>query len=170
MRPRSVPRALHHGVVVLAGWGVLLVSAPPDPGRPVLTAAGLAAAAVLLAATGEWPVAGTMAVGLVTLTVLLAAVLDASSWRAAQVLASTVLLLATVAALDRAEAPRSTAAVPVLRAPVGSRWGPPALAVGSAALVSYTAARSVVPSVGLVLVGLGAAVAALVLATAAHRR
>lgn len=170
MTPRSVPRALHQGVVVLAGWGALLVSAPPDPGRPVLTAAGLSAVACLLAATGEWPEAGTVAVGLVTLTVLLAAVLDASSWRAAQVLASAVLLLATVAALDRAEAPRGPAAVPVLRAPVGSRWGPPALAVGSAALVSYTAARSVVPSVGLVLVGLGAAVAALVLATGAHRR
>lgn len=166
----AVPRAVHQGVVVLSGWGALLAAALPDPGRPVLTAVGFAAAACVIAATGEWRVAGTVAVGLVTLTVLLAAVLDASSWRAVQVLAATVSLLAMVAALDRAEAPRGPATVTAVKAPPGSRWGPPALAVGSAALVSYTAARSVVPSVGLVLLGLGAAVAALVLATGAHRR
>ena len=47
--------------------------------------------------------------------------------------------------------------------------GPVAGAVGASALVAATAARDVVPSVALVLGGLVAAVAALVVTTRAHR-
>jgi hypothetical protein len=56
-----------------------------------------------------------------------------------------------------------------VRAPLSRRLGVPVLAVGAACLVAVTAAQDVVPSVGTVLAGLAAVVAALVVATRAHR-
>ncbi|MGH8894241.1 MAG: hypothetical protein ACRDWY_13210, partial [Actinomycetes bacterium] len=116
-----------------------------------------------------WRLAGTVALGLATLTALLAGALDASDERPAQVVVAAALLLLTVWALDRAEAPTHPRPVTVLRAPLVRSAGPVAMSVGAAGLVAYAAARTVVPSVGLVLAGLAAAVAALVLATRAHR-
>lgn len=156
-------------LVVLTTAGVLLASVVPDPSRPVLVAAGLAIGAAAAAAATAWRLAGTTALGLATLTALLAGALDASDERPAQVVVAAALLLLTVWALDRAEAPTRPRPVTVLRAPL-ARWaGPVAMSVGAAGLVAYAAARTVVPSVGLVLAGLAAAVAALVLATRAHR-
>jgi ammonia channel protein AmtB len=59
--------------------------------------------------------------------------------------------------------------VTVLRARLLSRLAPAAGAVAASALVAATAAQDVVPSVGLVLGGLVAAVAALVVTTRVHR-
>jgi len=145
-------------VVVTVAAGVA-VAAVPDLRRPVLTAGGAAIA---------------LAVALTTSAVLLAAALDASDLRPVQVVAAGVLLLATLAALERTETPlgrRVGAATPlvVLRGPAASRLGVAAAAIGASALVAATAAQTVVPSVGLVLGGLGAAVAALVVTTRAHR-
>ncbi len=160
---------LWRAMVVLTGGGALVVAILPDPRRPVLTAAGLAAAACLVAAVGRWRLAGTSAVGLVTTTALLAGALDASPLRALQLLGVAALLLGLVSALGRNERSAGTVAVHVLRAPVARRLRLPALGLAGAALVSVTAAQQVVPSVQLALVGLVAGVAALVLATRAHR-
>lgn len=84
------------------------------------------------------------------------------------VVTAALLVLVMITALDRAERTEH-GWVTVLRAPAPRRLGAPALAVGAAALVSVTAAQHVVPSVGLVLVGIAAAVAALAVANRAHR-
>jgi hypothetical protein len=156
-------------LVVLSGAACLVVTVLPDPSRPVLTIAGLAAAATATAAASRWQLAGTLALALTAGTVLLAAVLDASDLRAVQSVAATGLVLALVAALDHCEAAPGPAATPVVRAPLSRRLGVPVLALGAACLVAVTSAQDVVPSVGTVLAGLAAVVAALVVATRAHR-
>ncbi|HET9946249.1 MAG TPA: hypothetical protein VFR56_11395 [Actinomycetes bacterium] len=160
-------------LVVTVAAGVA-VAAVPDLRRPVLTAGGAAVALAVAAAVTRLRALGTLAVALTTLSVLLAAALDASDLRPVQVVAAGVLLLATLAALERTESPlgrRLGAATPlvVLRGPTASRLGVAAAALGASALVAATAAQTVVPSVGLVLGGLVAAVAALVVTTRAHR-
>lgn len=150
------------------------VAAVPDLRRPVLTAGGAAVVLAVAAAVTRLRALGTLAVALTTSSVLLAAALDASDLRPVQVVAAGVLLLATLAALERTETPlgrRVGAATPlvVLRGPAAARLGVAAAAVGASALVAATAAQTVVPSVGLVLGGLVAAVAALVVTTRAHR-
>ena len=160
-------------VVATVAAGVL-VAAVPDLRRPVLTAGGAAVAFAVAAAVTRVRALGTLAVVLTTSAVLLAAALDASDLRPVQVVAAGVLLLATLAALERTETPvgrRPGAATPLLvrRAPAASRLTVTAGAVGASALVAATAAQTVVPSVALVLGGLAAAVAALVVTTRAHR-
>jgi hypothetical protein len=156
-------------LVVLSGAGAVLVTLPPDPSRPVLTAAWLAVAATVVAAASGWRLAGTLALTLTTGTVLLGGALDPSDLRPVQVVVATGLLLALVTALDQSEAAVGPPAVTVVRAPLARRLGLPALAVAAACLVAATAAQDVVPSVGTVLAGLAAVVAALVVATRAHR-
>lgn len=168
-RPR-LPRPaapLARALVVLTGSACVLVSVLPDPARPVLVGAGLAVTAAVAAAATAWRGLGSLALALTTLAVLLASALDASDLRPVQVVAAAVLLMAMVAALDRAEL--RPVPVIVLRADRARRLGPPALGAAASAVVAYTGARTVVPSVGLVLAGLAAVVAALVLATRAHR-
>jgi hypothetical protein len=133
-------------------------------------AAALALAAALTAAATAWRTAGTVTLALTTAAVLLASVLDTSALRPAQLVVTAVLLVALVVALDRAEDPGRGGSVTVLRAPAAVPVGRGALAAGAAVVVAYTSARTVVPSVGLVLAGLASAVAALVLATRAHGR
>lgn len=168
MRGRTIA-FLWRVLVVLGAAGAVVVAVLPDPARPVLVAAGAALASAVLAAASRWRLAGTATLGLVTLTVLLAAALDASALRPVQVVAAGVLLLATADALERCEAGADRPTVTVVRTGATARLGPPVLAVGAASLVAVTAAQDVVPSVGLVLAGLVAAVAALVVGTRAHR-
>jgi hypothetical protein len=173
---RAVLRDLAaRGAVVLAVAGCVAVAVVPDPGRPVLTAAGTAVAVAVAAAVTRSRLVGTVAVLAATTTVLLAAALDASDLRPVQVVAAGALLLVALGALERCEAAAgqplavTAATVTVLRGSRAARLGPVAGAVGASALVAATAARDVVPSVALVLGGLVAAVAALVVTTRAHR-
>jgi len=166
--PGPTARALWRVAVVLSAGLCALVSALPDPSRPVLVAAAVSLLAAVVAASSGWAPAGDAAVGLVSLTVLLAAALDGSGPRAVAVVAAGPLVLLLVTALDRgARAGRDV--VSVLRAPAVSRLAPAGAATGSAVLVAVTAGQHVVPSVRLVLVGLAAAVTALVVAARAHR-
>ena len=161
-------RALWRVTVVLAAGLAVLVSALPDPSRPVLVAAGCSLTAAVVAASSAWRPAGDAAVALVSGTVLLAAALDDSSPRAVAVVVAGPLVVLLITALDRgATAGRDE--VTVLRAPAVSRLAPSGAATGSAVLVAVTSAEHVVPSVRLVLVGLAAAVTAFVVAARAHR-
>lgn len=166
--PAVVADALWGLLVVLAAGAAVLVAALPEPTRPVVVVAVVAVVAAAMAAVSGRRLAGTVALALVTLAVLLASALDASDLRPVQVVAAAVLVLVVATALDHVER-ADRGGVTVLRASTASRLTPPALAVGAAALVSVTAAQHVVPSVRLVLVGLAAAVAALVVASRAHR-
>lgn len=162
-------------VVVLAVGCCVALAVLPDPRRPVLTAAGAALALAVVAAVTRSRLVGTLTVLMTTATVLLAAALDASDLRPVQVVAAGALLLVALAALERGEAAAgrplavTAATVTVARAPLTVRAGPVVGAVGASALVAATAARDVVPSVALVLGGLFAAVAALLVTTRAHR-
>ena len=158
------------GVAGCVGVGVL-----PDPTRPVLTVAGAAVAFAVGAAATRSRLLGSITVLMTTVTVLLAAALDVSAVRPVAVLVAGALLLAVLALLERCEdaagRPLGAAArrVVVLRARFAARAGPTVAALGASALVAATAAQDVVPSVALVLGGLAAAVAALVVTTRAHR-
>lgn len=174
--PRVVLRDLaERSSVVLAVAACVAVAVLPDPRRPVLTAAGAAVAVAVAAAVTRSRLVGTLAVLAATGTIVLAAALDASDLRPVQVVGAGALLLLAVAAMERVESAAgrpltvTAATVTVLQAPRPSRLGPAAGAVGASALVAATAAQDVVPSVGLVLGGLVAAVAALVVTTRLHR-
>jgi hypothetical protein len=169
-------------LLVLAAGATLLVTLLPDPVRPVVAAAVAAQVVVVLAAVTAWRVAGTAALTLVTLAVLLASALDESDLRPVQVLTAAVLLLVVVSALDRTEQTGQTGRSRwtgwlgsgrrwdvVLRAPATRRFGPAVSALGAASLVSVATAQHVVPSVALVVLGVAAALAALVVATRVHR-
>ncbi len=173
---RAVLRDLAgRAAVVLAVAACVAVAVLPDPPRPVLTAAGTAVALAVAAAVTRSRLVGTVAVLATTTTVLLTAALDDSDLRPVQVVTAGVLLLLALAAMERVESgvgrPLSVTAatVTVLRAPPLSRLGPALAAIGASSLVAATAAQDVVPSVGLVLGGLVAAVAALVVTTRVHR-
>ena len=154
--------------VALAAVLAVLVALLPDPTRPAVVGAGVAGVAVAVAVLTGGRLAGTAALALVTVSVLLSRALDASGLRPVQVVVAGLLLLAMVTALDRTEK-AAQLGVTVHRAAARSRLGPPALAAAAAVLVSVTAAQHVVPSVRLVLAGLAAAVTALVVAIRAHR-
>ncbi len=172
-------------LLVLAAGATLLVTLLPDPVRPVVAAAVAAQVVVVLAAATAWRVAGTAALTLVTLAVLLASALDESDLRPVQVLTAAVLLLVVISALDRTEQTTQTGQRGrsrwtgwlgtarrrdvVLRAPATRRFGPAVSALGAASLVSVATAQHVVPSVALVVLGVAAALAALVVATRVHR-
>lgn len=169
--PRRTARALWQVTVVVSAGLCALVSALPDPSRPVVVAAVVAVVAsvtAILPGVRGWRPAGDAAVALVTVAVLLAAALDGSDLRAVQVVLAGPLVLLLITALDRGTT-AERGEVTVLRSPTASSLAPAAAATGAAVLVAVTAAQQVVPSVRLVLVGLAAAVAALVVATRAHR-
>jgi hypothetical protein len=156
-------------VVVLTTGACLAVAVLPEPTRATLSAAAVAWFAVGLAAVTRWRMAGTVALGLTTLAVVLATALDESGLRPVQVVVAAGLLLLLLPALDRCEAPGGPAVRTVTRAGWRQRWSLPAVAVGAAGLVTVTSAQDVVPSVELALAGLAASVAALAVATRAHR-
>ena len=168
---RSARRAGRAVLVTLLAGVVLLDAVLPDPHRAVLVLTGLTLAAALVAAVTRWRVAGTLTVIGATSTVLLAGALDPSALRPAQIVLDAALLVALVGALSANEDTRdlSGSGDTVLRAPLGRRVGPTAGGLVAAGVVAVTAARDVVPSVPLVLAGLAAAVAALVLAAGGHR-
>jgi len=161
---------LQRAAVVGAGLAVLAVAALPDPSRPVLVAASLALAACVAEAAIRRPLAGTVALAATTVTVLLAGALDASSVRPAQVVLAAGLLMALLSTLAAAEEARAAGgAVTVTRSPWPQRVAPVLVAMTAGAIVAVTGAQDVVPSVPLVLAGLTAAVAALVVAVSGHR-
>jgi hypothetical protein len=161
---------LQRAAVIGTGLAVLAVAALPDPSRPALVAAALALSACVAAAAIRRPLAGTVALAATTVTVLLAGALDASSVRPAQVVLAAGLLMALLAALAAAEEARAAGgAVTVTRSPWPQRLAPVLVAMTAGAIVAVTGAQDVVPSVPLVLAGLTAAVAALVVAASAHR-
>ena len=161
---------LQRAAVLGTGLAVLAVAALPDPSRPVLVAASLALAACVAAAAIRRPLAGTVALAATTVTVLLAGALDASSVRPAQVVLAAGLLMGLLSALAAAEEARAAGdAVTVIRSPWPQRLAPVLAAMTAGAIVAVTGAQDVVPSVPLVLAGLTAAVAALVVAASGHR-
>jgi hypothetical protein len=170
-RWRSARRAARAVLVTLLAGAVLLVGVLPHPHRAVLLLTGLTLAAALVAAVTRWRIAGTLTVIGATSAVLLAGALDDSALRPAQIVLDAVLLVGLVAALAANEDTRDLSGPgdTVLRAPLGRRVGPLAAGVVAAGVVAVTAAQDVVPSVPLVLAGLAAAVAALVLAAGGHR-
>lgn len=175
-RPPGPDRPGTREIMAALGWraaavvavaATVAVAALPDPRRPVLTAAATSVLVALAAVVTRSRLLGTLTLASTAATVLLAAALDASTTRPAQVVAAGVLLLAALGALEHAEA--GTGAGTALRATPVRRHGPAVLAVAASCLVAATAAQDVVPSVGLVLAGLVTAVGALLVTTRAHR-
>ena len=90
--------------------------------------------------------------------------------RPAQVVLAAGLLMALLSALAAAEEARAAGdAVTVTRSPWPQRLAPVLVAMTAGAIVAVTGAQDVVPSVPLVLAGLTAALAALVVAVSGHR-
>jgi hypothetical protein len=157
-------------LLVVAATAGVAVAALPEPRRPVLVAAAVAVAVALAAAVTGSRLVGTLTLGVVTATVLLASATD-SSGRPTQVVVAGAIVLVLLTALEKAERvePDGREAVTVVRAGAVERLGAPVLAVAASALVAVTAAQHVVPSVRLVLLGLAGSVAALVVAIRTHR-
>jgi hypothetical protein len=157
--------------VVGCGVGAAAAIVLPDPSRPVLVLAGATVLSCIAAAALPWRLAGTLAVLVVTATVLMADALDTSTWRPLQSLVGAAFVVGLVAALSAVEDiwAASPEAVVVARGPLRRRLGIVLLALGAGAVVAVTAAQDVVPSVPLVLAGLAAAVTALVVAAGVHR-
>ena len=162
-------------VVATVAAGVA-VAAVPDLRRPVLTAGGAAVALAVAAAVtrlralrhaGGGPDHLVRPAG--------GGPRRARTCARSQVVAAGVLLLGDAGGPGAHRDPRSAAAWErpprwsSCAGPRPSRLGVAAAAVGASSLVAATAAQTVVPSVGLVLGGLVAAVAALVVTTRAHR-
>ncbi|MGZ4582282.1 MAG: hypothetical protein ACXVXG_16740 [Nocardioidaceae bacterium] len=159
------------GAAGVAACGLGLLAAAPV----VHLLAAVAALAVVAAVVTGLRWLGDLTVGLVTTTVLLAGATDAAAVGPGRLFAAAALLLVLVTGLDRLERPNrwgrwaraeqlpTPQAFPT--APAGRRWGVPLLAVAAAAGVAVTAAQPVVPSAWLVLLGLAAAVGALLVAS-----
>lgn len=133
--------------------------------RPVLTVGAVAAAAVLGAVLSGLRWLGSAAVLATTATALFAATVSGDRVTGAHLVASTALLLCLVTGLDRLERTNQTRPELVTLAPVRRRLLVPLLALAATVGVALAASLSVVPSVGLVLLGLAAGVAALMVAT-----
>jgi len=133
--------------------------------RPVRTVGIVAAVAVGAAVLSGWRWLGSAATLATTAAVLLAAAISDDVGPGHLVVAS-VLLLVLVAGLDRVERPgRSAGSVVLNRTRLPRRAGVPVLAVVATAGVAVTATAPVVPSAGLVLLGLAAGLGALLVAT-----
>ena len=165
----SVPHVVRRVVamVATAAAGLVACSLSLVSGeRPVLTIGAAGAATVVGAVVTGWRWLGSIASFVVTATVLLAAVVSNEQVSAWHLAGASALLVGLVAGLDRAEQlARSPGHELIGLAPVVRRILVPALGVVAAAGVAVAADRPAVPSVGLVLLGLAAGVAALVVAT-----
>ena len=165
----SAPQAVRRGVAMLAttAAGLAACSLSLVSGeRPVLTIGAAGAVAVVGAVATGWRWLGSIASFTVTATVLFAAVVsseDVGPWHLA---GASALLVGLVAGLDVVE---RTARPPrpelIGLDPMVRRILVPVLGVLAAGGVALAADRPAVPSVGLVLLGLAAGVAALVIAT-----
>lgn len=158
-----------HLLVLTAGSGACAL-ALLEPRRPSLVLAGLGAAAVVAALVTGWRLVGSAAVLLVGATPLMAGALEAGAAATPRLVAATVLPVLMVLGLDGVErrGGRSRERGVLRPAGPGRRLRAPLLALGACAALSVVAAAPVAPSVGLVLVGLAAAVAAVVTATRVH--
>ena len=168
---RRLRGVLSRAAVVGCGLGAAAAVVLPDPSRPVLVLAAATVLSCVVAAALPWRFTGTLAVLVVTVTVLLADALDTSTWRPLQSLVGAAFVVGLVSALSAFEDTwaGSADAVVVARGPLRRRLGIVLLALGAGSVVAVTASQDVVPSVPLVLAGLAAAVTALVVAAGVHR-
>lgn len=150
------------GIAGVAACGLTLV-----PGQPAVVAFGVVAAVAVVAAAAlgrRW--LGLAATLLATVAVLLAGVAGASDIGAVHLVVASALLIAFVTGLDTARpAPRSVRADTIATAAPARRMAVPAVALAATAAVAVIAERPAEPSVWLVLLGLAAAVGALLVAT-----
>ncbi|MEP6761254.1 MAG: hypothetical protein ABJA93_07795 [Sporichthyaceae bacterium] len=134
--------------------------------RPVLTIGAASAVAVLGAVVSGWRWLASVAALTVTATVLFAAAVSSDRVTAWHLVGASALVVGLVAGLDRVERQARTPRPELIGLdPLGCRSLVPVLGVLAAAAVAVAADRPAVPSVGLVFLGLAAAVTALVLAT-----
>ncbi len=164
-----LPPVLRHvaaaAVTAAAGLGACSLSLLAGE-RPVLTVGAAAATAVVGAVLSGWRWLGSAATVATTATVLFAAGVTSEHVTAWHLVAASALLVVMVAGLDRVERSARSGRPDVVRRAPASRWLlVPLLGLVASAVVALAAARPAVPSVGLVLLGLAAGVAALVLAT-----
>lgn len=146
----------------LAACSLSLVSGE----RPVLTIGAAGAVAVLGAVVSGWRWLASVAALTVTATVLFAAIVSSDQVTAWHLVGASALVVGLVAGLDRVERhARSPRPELIGLDPLARRSRVPVLGVLAAAAVAVAADRPPVPSVGLVFLGLAAAVTALVLAT-----
>jgi hypothetical protein len=146
----------------LAACALSLVSGE----RPVLTIGAAGAVAVAGAVVSGWRWLASVASLAVTATVLFAAAVSSDQITAWHLVGASALIVVLVTGLDRVERPaRSPGPELIGLDPVARRSLVPILGVVAAAAVAVAADRPAVPSVGLVLLGLAAGVAALVIAT-----
>jgi hypothetical protein len=146
----------------LAACSLSLVSGE----RPVLTIGAAGAVAVVGAVVTGWRWLATVASLAVTASVLFAAGVSSDRVTAWHLVGASALIVVLVTGLDRVERPaRSPGPELIGLDPVARRSLVPTLGVVAAAAVAVAADRPAVPSVGLVLLGLAAGVAALVIAT-----
>jgi len=136
--------------------------------RPVLSVGAVGALVVVGAVLSGWRWLGSAATIAASATVLLAAAISSEQFTAWHLVAASALLVVLVAGLDRVErSARSARTDVVWRAPARRWLLVPVLGLAASAVVAFAAARPAVPSVGLLLLGLVAGVAALVVATSA---
>lgn len=146
----------------LAACSLSLVSGE----RPVLTIGGAGAVAVLGAVVTGWRWLASAAALTVTSTVLLSAAVSSDQVTGWHLVGASALIVGLVAGLDRVERPaRSPRPELIGLDPVARRSLVPVVGLLAAAAIAVAADRPAVPSVALVLLGLAAAVTALVLAT-----
>ena len=160
-------RARSAALVAASGTGACALTLVSDD-RLVRAVAQVAAVVVVAAAATGWRWLGSLAAVAATAAVLLTAATSAA-FGARHLLAASALLLLLVCSLDGVERPWRTDSSSVRtslgRRPLRPRVRVPLVAVVAAAAVALTAAQPVVPSVGLVLLGLGAGLAAILVAT-----
>jgi hypothetical protein len=169
VRTSPFPPALRRFVtrVVTATAGLAACSLSLASGeRPVLTIGAAGAVAVVGAVVSGWRWLASVASLAVTAAVLFAAGVSSDQITAWHLVGASALIVVLVTGLDRVERPaRSPGPELIGLDPVGRRALVPLLGVVAAAAVAVAADRPAVPSVGLVLLGLAAGVAALVIAT-----
>ncbi|MDQ1616578.1 MAG: hypothetical protein QOJ60_2517 [Actinomycetota bacterium] len=168
---RLQSRAARIAATLLVGLAACALALTGDPKQPVLLLAGFAAAAVVAAVATGWRMAGSSAVLLVTVTTLGAASIVPRRDRSVETVVACGLLLLLCAGLDSLE--RGDRG-PLRDSIGGPAWGQVlpvyAAALAATAAVAAVAARPGSPSFTLVLVGLAAAVGAMLVATRGHRR
>jgi hypothetical protein len=156
------------GLLVLACSAATAVVLVDAPSRVVWAATVTATAIALVAAVTRWSWTGTLATAFVPVVATAAEMLgdgSISSWR---MLAAAGLLLVAITALDHLEEASWEVPALIARVPWPQRLAPSAVALVGAALIAVVAAQNVVPSMSLALLGLAAAVGAVMLATHRH--
>lgn len=157
------------GLLVLACPAASAVVLADAPARVVATSTGAAAAVALVAALTGWSWAGTLATSFIPVSATASELLGDGSLASRRMLAAAVLLLVAISSLDHLEESSWRVPESVGRAAWPQRLAPPVIALVGAALIAAVAAQNVVPSMSLALLGLAAAVGAVMLATRGHQ-